>query len=182
MKIADAPSTPIIVIDDDDSMRRACEAALRRAGYQVETCADGVSGLKRIEESHPSVLILDLKMPGMGGMEVIARLREIDTDIIVVVITGFATVGTAVEAMKAGAYDFLPKPFTAEELRAIISRAVERYRLGMEAKRLRQEKEGPGSQLHHVRFTPVAIAAGGSAAVPRRAAPPDGQRCARAAA
>jgi signal transduction histidine kinase len=64
-----------------------------------------------------------------------------DADIVVVVITGFATVGTAVEAMKAGAYDFIPKPFTAEELRAIIARAVERYRLSTEAKRLRREKE-----------------------------------------
>jgi two-component system sensor histidine kinase/response regulator len=134
-------SGPIIVIDDDETMRRACQAALRRAGYLVETYADGPSGLKRIEEVRPGVLIVDLKMPGMSGMEVIERLKEVAPDVVVVVITGFATVGTAVEAMKAGAYDFIPKPFTADELRAIIARAVERYRLSMEAKRLRKEKE-----------------------------------------
>jgi signal transduction histidine kinase len=72
---------------------------------------------------------------------VIARLKGMELDTVIVVITGFATVGTAVEAMKAGAYDFIPKPFTAAELRAIIARAVERYRLSMEAKRLRKEKE-----------------------------------------
>jgi len=141
MKTSASTSGPIIVIDDDETMRRACQAALRRAGYEVETYADGASGLKRIEEIRPGVLIVDLKMPGVSGMEVIAQLKEMDVDTVVVVITGFATVGTAVEAMKAGAYDFIPKPFTAEELRAIIARAVERYRLSTEAKRLREEKE-----------------------------------------
>ena len=131
----------IIVIDDDETMRRACQAALRRTGYQVETYPDGSSGLARIAEIHPAVLIVDLKMPGMSGMEVIAELKKLNLDTVVVVITGFATVGTAVDAMKAGAYDFIPKPFTAEELRAIIARAMERQRLSAEAKRLRQEKE-----------------------------------------
>ena len=141
--MSDPPKTdePIIVVDDDETMRRACQAALRRAGYHVETFPDGPSGLKRIEELHPPVLILDLKMPGMSGMEVIAQLQKMQVDTVIVVITGFATVGTAVQAMKAGAYDFIPKPFTAEELRTIIARAVERHRLSTEAKRLRAEKE-----------------------------------------
>jgi len=133
--------TPIIVIDDDETMRRACGAALGRAGYQVETFADGPSGLKRIEQVRPGLIVVDLKMPGMGGMEVIDHAKEIDRDMVVIVITGFATVSTAVEAMKAGAYDFIPKPFTAEELRVIIARGVERHRLALEAKRLRAEKE-----------------------------------------
>ena len=132
---------PIIVIDDDQTMRRACTAALERAGYKVETYADGPSGLARIEELRPGVLIVDLKMPGMSGLEVIERVKQIHPDIVVVVITGFATVDTAVEAMKGGAYDFIPKPFTADELRAIIARAVERWRLTLETKRLRAEKE-----------------------------------------
>jgi len=131
----------IVVIDDDEAMRRACQVALRRAGYQVEAYLDGPSGLKRMEESPAAVLIVDLKMPGMSGMDVIARVQQMNVDTVIVVITGFATVGTAVEAMKAGAYDFIPKPFTANELRAIIGRAMERYRLSREAKRLRAEKE-----------------------------------------
>ncbi len=141
--MSDPPKTdePIIVVDDDETMRRACQAALRRAGYHVETFPDGPSGLKRIDELHPPVLILDLKMPGMSGMEVIAQLQKMQVDTVIVVITGFATVDTAVQAMKAGAYDFIPKPFTAEELRTIIARAVERHRLSTEAKRLRAEKE-----------------------------------------
>lgn len=132
---------PIVVVDDDEAMRRACDATLRRAGYKVATYADGPSGLRAVEEDPPWVLVTDLKMPGMGGIEVIQRVKEIDADIVVVVITGFATVDSAVEAMKAGAYDFIPKPFTASQLRTIIGRAVERHELVMEAKRLRAEKE-----------------------------------------
>jgi len=137
--------TPIIVIDDDEAMRRACQAALRRTGYQVETYADGPSGLRRVEEIGAGLIVVDLKMPGMGGMEVIERVRQINPDVVAIVITGFATVSTAVEAMKAGAYDFIPKPFTADELRVIIARGVERHGLAMEAKRLRREKE---AQVH----------------------------------
>ncbi len=139
--IAPQPDGPIIVIDDDEAMRRACQAALRRAGYEVETYADGESGLKRMAEVGAGLLVVDLKMPGMGGMEVINRIKKINPDIVAIVITGFATVSTAVEAMKAGAYDFIPKPFTAEELRVIIARGMERRRLAQEAKKLRQEKE-----------------------------------------
>ncbi len=135
-----AGADPIIIIDDDQTMRRACEAALSRVGYTVETYPDGESGLKRVAEIRPGVVVTDLKMPGIGGIEVIHRVREIDPDIVVVVITGFATVNTAVEAMKSGAYDFIPKPFVADELRAIIHRAAERWRLSQEAKRLRAEK------------------------------------------
>ena len=141
MSIQAVDDTPIIVIDDDDTMRRACQAALRRTGYHVESYADGPSGLRRIEEVHADLIVVDLKMPGMGGMEVIERAKQINPDIVPIVITGFATVSTAVEAMKAGAYDFIPKPFTADELRVIIARGMERHRLTVEARRLRQEKE-----------------------------------------
>ncbi|MFH0981427.1 MAG: hybrid sensor histidine kinase/response regulator [Planctomycetota bacterium] len=141
VSILPADDAPIIVIDDDETMRRACQAALRRTGYQVESYADGPAGLKRIEEVGASLLVVDLKMPGMSGLEVIERVKQISPDVVAIVITGFATVSTAVEAMKAGAYDFIPKPFTADELRVIIARGVERRRLTLEAKRLRKEKE-----------------------------------------
>ena len=132
---------PIVVIDDDETMRRACHATLKRDGYMVETYSDGPSGLERIEQAKPGLIIVDLKMPGMGGMEVIDRAQRIDPEIVIIVITGFATVATAVEAMKAGAYDFIPKPFTAQELRVIIKRAVTHRLLAIEAQQLRAEKE-----------------------------------------
>ncbi len=136
----DSSLGPIIVVDDDLAIRRACEAALKRAGYEVETFPDGPSGIERAGQIHPPVLVTDLKMPGMSGIEVIEHVRKLNPEIVIVVITGFATVDTAVEAMKGGAYDFVPKPFTADELRTIIRRAVERWRLGQETKRLQAEK------------------------------------------
>lgn len=132
---------PIVVMDDDEAMRRACEATLCSAGYQVETYQDGPSGLKRVEQGGVALVVVDLKMPGLSGTEVVERVRLVDPDVVVIVITGYATVDAAVETMKVGAYDFIPKPFTAEELRVIIARGMERRRLSMEAKRLREEKE-----------------------------------------
>lgn len=131
----------IIVIDDDPIMRISCLKILERDGHLVETYEDGVQGLSRIEKKKPDLLVVDLKMPKLGGMEVIARVHEIDPEICIVVITGYATIGTAVEAMKAGAYDFLPKPFTPDELRLIVNRGIERNELTKKSKRLKEEKE-----------------------------------------
>ena len=131
----------IIVIDDDPVMRLSCFKILDREGYLVETYEDGEQGLKRINEQKPDLLVVDLKMPKIGGMEVIARVHEIDPEICIVVITGYATIGTAVDAMKAGAYDFLPKPFTPDELRLIVSRGIERSELTRQSRLLKQEKE-----------------------------------------
>jgi two-component system, sensor histidine kinase and response regulator len=84
---------------------------------------------------------VDLKMPELDGLQVIQRVRQIDPDLVIAVITGYATIATAVDAMKAGAYDFLPKPFTPDELRLIVSRGHERWRLAHESRRLQCEKE-----------------------------------------
>lgn len=125
----------IVVIDDDQAMRFACRKILAKAGYQVEDFEDGTSGLSAISALKPALVLVDLKMPGMSGMEVISRLHEIDPQIICIVITGYATIDTAVEAMKSGAYDFLPKPFSPDELRIIVKRGLERRRLAMSAHR-----------------------------------------------
>lgn len=129
------------MIDDDPVMRLSCFKILDKEDYIVETYEDGEQGLKRIDEQKPDLLVVDLKMPKIGGMEVIARVHEIDPEICIVVITGYATIGTAVDAMKAGAYDFLPKPFTPDELRLIVKRGMERTELTQQSKRLKQEKE-----------------------------------------
>ena len=131
----------IIVIDDDPVMRLSCFKILEKVGYQVKTYEDGLKGLEGIQLRKPDLLVVDLKMPKIGGMEVIARVHEIDPDICIVVITGYATIGTAVEAMKAGAYDFLPKPFTPDELRLIVNRGIERNELAKKSKKLKEEKE-----------------------------------------
>ena len=131
----------IVVIDDDNAMRMSCRKILAKDGFQVETFADGTDGLQGIADLKPGLIIVDLKMPGISGMEVITRVREMDPQIIVVVITGYATIDTAVEAMRCGAYDFLPKPFTPNELRMIVNRGLDRRRLALETRRAEVERE-----------------------------------------
>ncbi|NIO48722.1 MAG: response regulator [Candidatus Aminicenantes bacterium] len=133
--------TVILVIDDEESMRDACSQILLKEGFQAETAEDGLVGLQKIKEIKPDLVLIDLKMPGISGMEILEQLREADPNIISVVITGYATVESAVEAMKKGAYDFLPKPFTPEELRIIVSRGLERRKLVLETESLRREKK-----------------------------------------
>ena len=103
----------------------------------------GNQGLEEIK-SHPEkmdVILLDLMMPGMSGMEVLDHIRTIDPNLLVIVITGYATVESAVEAMKKGAYDFIPKPFTPDQLRIVVRRALERRALQKETEFLRRERE-----------------------------------------
>ena len=129
-----APAT-VVVIDDDYAMRLSCSKILIKMGLRAETFEDGARGLEGVAALKPDMVIVDLKMPGISGMEVVARVHEIDPQIVIVVITGYATIDTAVQAMKCGAYDFLPKPFSPDELRLIVNRGLERRRLAMAAER-----------------------------------------------
>jgi len=131
----------VVVIDDDYAMRLSCRKILEKTGFHVETFEDGIQGLEAIARLKPPLVVVDLKMPGMSGMEVIPRVRDIDPLIVVVVITGYATIDTAVEAMQNGAYDFLPKPFSPDELRLIVKRAMERHRLALESRQAEIERE-----------------------------------------
>jgi len=131
----------IVVIDDEYPMRLSCRQILSKSGFEVETFEDGAKGLEGVAKLRPSLAIVDLKMPGMSGLEVIPRIHDIDPEIIIVVITGYATISTAVDAMKAGAYDFLPKPFRPDELRIIVNRGLERRRLKLESRRYEMERE-----------------------------------------
>ena len=131
----------ILVIDDEEVMRDSCKQVLSRQGHSVKLAEDGYQGLELLKKKSFDLVILDLKMPGIDGMEVLEKIKESSPETVVVVITGYATVESAVEAMKRGAYDFLPKPFTPEEFRLIIERALEKKRLILENIYLRQELE-----------------------------------------
>jgi signal transduction histidine kinase len=131
----------ILVIDDEESMRDSCSQILIKDGFLAETAENGSAGLEKIKEKKPDLALIDLKMPGISGMEVLEKTKEIDPNLISIVITGYATIESAVEAMKKGAYDFLPKPFTPEQLRIIIRRGLERRKLALETESLRREKK-----------------------------------------
>ncbi len=131
----------ILVIDDEQNIREGSERILSRMGYRVLTAANGQQGLALVQAQPVAIVLLDLKMPGMDGMEVLTHIRLFDPEILVIVITGYATIETAIEAMKKGAYDFIPKPFEPDQLRIVINRARERLRLIDETRRLEKERE-----------------------------------------
>ncbi len=129
----------ILVIDDEEAMRDSCHQILSRSRYNVAVAEDGYKGLELVKDGNFDIVLLDLKMPDISGMEVLKKIKSDTPETIVIVITGYATVESAVEAMKLGAYDFVPKPFTPDELRAIIQRAKERRKLTMENIYLREQ-------------------------------------------
>ncbi len=131
----------ILIIDDEEIVLDACRDILGSARYTVATAPDGAQGLRLVEEFGPDVVFVDLKMPGLSGFEVLERLRTRDPSIVPIVITGYATLASAVEAMQKGAYDFVPKPFTPEEFRLITQRGLEKRRLVRETIALRREQE-----------------------------------------
>ena len=130
----------VLVVDDELDIREASERILSRIGFQLSTAARGDEALQIFEQARPDIVLLDLKMPGLDGMEVLQRLRELDPSILVIIITGYATVETAIEAMKQGAYDFIPKPFEPDQLRIVVNRAADRIRLTRETQKLELEK------------------------------------------
>lgn len=131
----------ILIIDDEEVVRDSCTLILEGSGFPVATATNGAQGLELVQATQPDLVFVDLKMPGISGLEVLERIRAVDPNIVTIVITGFATVSSAVEAMKQGAYDFLPKPFTPDEFRLIVQRGFEKRRLVLEAMTLRREKE-----------------------------------------
>ena len=133
------PASSVLVIDDEESVRAGCVQTLTDEGYRVKGAENGITGLRLAQKGSFDVVILDLRMPGMDGMEVLDKLRQHDAGVLVIVITGYATIDSAVGAMKRGAYDFLPKPFTPESLLAVVARAADRKRLAMENVCLRLE-------------------------------------------
>jgi signal transduction histidine kinase/ActR/RegA family two-component response regulator len=130
----------VLVIDDEDGIRFACQRILTRMGFKTFAASRGLEGLEIIKNEVISIVLLDLKMPGMDGLEVLQHIREEDDSILVIIITGFATIETAIEAMKKGAYDFIPKPFEPEHLRMVVDRARERMILTMEAEMLEAQR------------------------------------------
>lgn len=109
-------------------------------GFQVTKASRGDEAIALFKQQHPEIILLDLKMPGMDGMEVLQQIRQMNETVLVIVITGYATLETAIEAMKQGAYDFISKPFEPDQLRIIVKRAFEKIRLKQEAQQLAEER------------------------------------------
>jgi two-component system NtrC family response regulator len=135
----DERNPTVLVIDDDDSLRRVIEFTLDEAGYRVLTAADGEEGLRLFARAAPPVVLTDIQMPGLSGYEVLRRIKADSPETLVIVITAFGTVEKAVEAMKLGAYDYLTKPFSRDELRLTVGKALAFRGLKEENVRLREQ-------------------------------------------
>jgi DNA-binding NtrC family response regulator len=122
----------ILVIDDEEIVRRSCARALAGDGMQVDLAGSGAEALELIESERFDVVVLDIMMPGIDGLEVLQRVKEAHPDIEVVMVTGLSQIDTAVRSMKLGAFDYIPKPFDPDELKLVVSRALERRRLMQE--------------------------------------------------
>jgi two-component system, NtrC family, response regulator HydG len=135
------PEAPahILVIDDDKAMRDACFQILSRQGYRVELAASAKQGLTLLERLSFDAILLDLVMPDMDGLAALKKIRALDPDVEVIIITGYGTIQSAVESIKAGAFHFLSKPFVPDDLRNLVSRALGKRRLDLENLYLRQE-------------------------------------------
>src|SRR5665648_819885 len=129
----------ILVIDDEEKMCWALERALSQEGYQVVTATRGLHGIELAKKHNSSLVILDLKMPDIGGLEVLKQLKEINASIPVIMITAHGSIDTAIEAMKIGATDYITKPFKLEELKAHIRQALHLSNLENQVNFLRQE-------------------------------------------
>jgi DNA-binding response OmpR family regulator len=120
---------PILIVDDEKNICLTLSRALEVLGIETASALNGEEALAQLKEREFGLILLDLKMPGMDGMEVLRLVREIRPDIRIIIITAYGTVESAVEAMKLGAVDFIQKPFSPEEIRELVSRVMDREKL-----------------------------------------------------
>jgi DNA-binding response OmpR family regulator len=120
---------PILIVDDEKNICLTLSQALEILEAETDTALNGEEALTKLENKEFGLILLDLRMPGMDGMEVLRRVREIRPDIRVIILTAYGTIESAVEAMKLGAVDFIQKPFSAEEIRELVSRVIDREKI-----------------------------------------------------
>ncbi len=115
----------ILVVDDEDIVRTSCSRTLTPGGFEVRLAKNGLEGIKMMGEEKFDIVLTDLKMPDMDGIEVLRRIKETWPDVEVIIITGYQTVDTAVKSIKLGAFDYIEKPFTPDALMNAVSKALD---------------------------------------------------------
>jgi DNA-binding NtrC family response regulator len=131
----------ILIVDDEPSVRDSLYQWFKDDGYRVDTAADAVSALKKLQDNPWDIILLDIKMPGMDGIELQNRIKQIDKNIVTIIITAYASVDTAIQALKDGAFDYVTKPIDPDDLSRLIRNAVDKRRLVTENIQLRQQIE-----------------------------------------
>src|SRR4030066_2391374 len=150
----------ILIVDDDDVMQETLSEVLKKRGYEVFSVGSGNGALSVIKKNIIDLILLDMRLPDVNGLEILKKIKEFDTEILVIIMTAYSDVQTAVSAMKSGAYHYINKPFELEELKLLIEKGLETKSLINEVRRLhRQHKEGDQksqiygvtSQIHYVK-------------------------------
>ncbi|NOY52210.1 MAG: sigma-54-dependent Fis family transcriptional regulator [Deltaproteobacteria bacterium] len=133
------PSISVLIVEDEDRMRELLHKIIAREGYEVEEAANGSTALARIEDHVYDIVLTDIKMPGLNGIELLKEIKKISPRTYVIIMTAFGTINSAVEAMKQGAYDYISKPFKLDEIQILIRKIIEERALRQEVDHLRKE-------------------------------------------
>jgi len=129
----------ILIVDDEEQMRELLTKVLENNGYQVTAAGDGTQALALLEKEPVDLVVTDVRMPGLGGMEALKAIKELNPDIVVIIMTAFGSIDQAVQAVKEGAYDYINKPFKIDEMLLTIRKALDERRLRHEVSVLRHE-------------------------------------------
>src|SRR6266496_3638245 len=132
-------ATRILVADDDQAILRTCRKILEHAGYEVTTAPDGDSALSLLKSSHYDLFLVDMLMPGLSGLQTVTLARQVDPTLMILMLTAYATIQTAVDAVKRGAFDYLAKPFTVDQLRLVVEQTLQQKQLLEEGLSLREQ-------------------------------------------
>jgi len=132
-------SASVLIVEDDEKMRDLLRKIITREGYPVEEAANGDAALTLIEKNVYDIVLTDVKMPGLDGIELLKEIKKISARTYVIIMTAFGTIGSAVEAMKQGAYDYISKPFKLDEIQILIRKILDEKALRQEVDHLRKE-------------------------------------------
>ena len=124
----------ILVVDDEPDIVANLSHLLSGRGYEVNTAFNGEEALNSLKNKTPDLILLDLKMPGISGIDTLKEIRVIDPDVMVIIITGYGTLKSAIEAIRYGVFDYIPKPFNVPEIMAIIDKSIQRRNLNLKIK------------------------------------------------
>lgn len=161
----------VLITDDDGDLRELLTEAVSNWGYAVSVAKDGDEALRRLRMDRYDIVITDLMMPGMDGLTLLGKIKELDREILVIIITGYATIETAVKAIELGAYDYIAKPFRLDELMIVIKNACERLRLVMQNRALLDELRSAYGEISVLKSTlaragvSVSVEGGGNLAL-----------------
>lgn len=140
-----------LIVDDDKKLLSVLKSLLLEEGHEVTTCDDGAAAINRCRQENYDFIITDLMMPGASGLDVLKESRKLFPDTLVILVTGFASLESAIQAIREGAYDYITKPFKLDEIKIVVKNASEKIRLVRENRRLFQELQEAYQELHMIK-------------------------------